>query len=138
ETTLAHITGLVEQAQTGKAPVQRLADRISAVFVPTVLVIALVTFAAWLVTGHSMAEALAPAVAVLILACPCALGLATPTALLTGTGRGAQLGILIKGPQTLESTRRVDTVVLDKTGTLTTGEPVLTDVVTHSTRPPDA
>ena len=138
ETTLAHITGLVEQAQTGKAPVQRLADRISAVFVPTVLVIALVTFAAWLVTGHSMAEALAPAVAVLIIACPCALGLATPTALLTGTGRGAQLGILIKGPQILESTRRVDTVVLDKTGTLTTGEPVLTDVVTHSTLPPDA
>ncbi|WP_256842239.1 heavy metal translocating P-type ATPase [Ornithinimicrobium cryptoxanthini] len=137
ETTLAHITGLVEQAQTGKAPVQRLADRISAVFVPTVLVIALVTFVLWLVTGHSMAQALAPAVAVLIIACPCALGLATPTALLTGTGRGAQLGILIKGPQILESTRRVDTVVLDKTGTLTTGEPVLTDVVTHGTLAPD-
>lgn len=130
ETTLSRITQLVEQAQTGKAPVQRLADRISAVFVPVVLVIALVTFVLWLLTGHSMAEALAPAVAVLIIACPCALGLATPTALLTGTGRGAQLGILIKGPQILESTRRVDTVVLDKTGTLTTGEPVLTDVVT--------
>ena len=132
ETTLARITQLVEQAQTGKAPVQRLADRISAVFVPAVLVIALLTFVLWLVTGHSLAEALAPAVAVLIIACPCALGLATPTALLTGTGRGAELGILIKGPQILESTRRVDTVVLDKTGTITTGEPVLTDVVTSA------
>ena len=130
ETTLARITTLVEQAQTGKAPVQRLADRISAVFVPVVLVIALATFVLWLLTGHSMAEALAPAVAVLIIACPCALGLATPTALLTGTGRGAELGILIKGPQILESTRRVDTVVLDKTGTVTTGEPVLTHVLT--------
>ncbi|MGD8149312.1 heavy metal translocating P-type ATPase [Ornithinimicrobium sp. Y1694] len=130
ETTLARITELVEQAQTGKAPVQRLADRISAVFVPAVLVIALVTLLLWLATGHSFAGALAPAVAVLIIACPCALGLATPTALLTGTGRGAELGILIKGPQILESTRRVDTVVLDKTGTLTTGQPVLTDVVT--------
>ncbi|AXH97006.1 heavy metal translocating P-type ATPase [Ornithinimicrobium avium] len=130
ETTLSRITALVEQAQTGKAPVQRLADRISAVFVPVVLVVALVTFVLWLLTGHSMAAALAPAVAVLIIACPCALGLATPTALLTGTGRGAQLGILIKGPQILESTRRVDTVVLDKTGTITTGEPVLTHVLT--------
>ncbi len=130
QTTLARITALVEQAQTGKAPVQRLADRISAVFVPVVLVIALATFVLWLLTGHSMAEALAPAVAVLIIACPCALGLATPTALLTGTGRGAELGILIKGPQILESTRRVDTVVLDKTGTVTTGEPVLTHVLT--------
>ncbi|GGK56725.1 heavy metal translocating P-type ATPase [Ornithinimicrobium pekingense] len=138
ETTLARITQLVEQAQTGKAPVQRLADRISAVFVPAVLVIALVTFVLWLLTGHSLAEALAPAVAVLIIACPCALGLATPTALLTGTGRGAELGILIKGPQILESTRRVDTVVLDKTGTLTTGEPVLTDVVTAGALAPDA
>lgn len=138
ETTLARVTALVEQAQTGKAPVQRLADRISAVFVPVVLVIALVTFVLWLVTGHSVAEALAPAVAVLIIACPCALGLATPTALLTGTGRGAELGILIKGPQILESTRRVDTVVLDKTGTLTTGEPVLTDVVTAGALPQEA
>ena len=138
ETTLARITDLVEQAQTGKAPVQRLADRISAVFVPAVLVIAAVTFLLWLVTGHSFAESLAPAVAVLIIACPCALGLATPTALLTGTGRGAEMGILIKGPQILESTRRVDTVVLDKTGTLTTGEPVLTDVVTAGSLPPEA
>ncbi|ANS79054.1 Lead, cadmium, zinc and mercury transporting ATPase [Serinicoccus hydrothermalis] len=138
ETTLARITELVEQAQTGKAPVQRLADRISAVFVPTVLVIAAVTFLLWLVTGHTFTEALAPAVAVLIIACPCALGLATPTALLTGTGRGAQLGILIKGPQILESTRRVDTVVLDKTGTLTTGRPVLTDVVTAGSLPEHA
>jgi Cu+-exporting ATPase len=138
ETTLARITALVEQAQTGKAPVQRLADRISAVFVPAVLVIALGTFVLWLLTGHSVSEALAPAVAVLIIACPCALGLATPTALLTGTGRGAELGILIKGPQILESTRRVDTVVLDKTGTLTTGEPVLTDVVPVGALPPEA
>jgi P-type Cu+ transporter len=138
ETTLARITELVEQAQTGKAPVQRLADRISAVFVPAVLVISLVTFVLWLLTGHSVAEALAPAVAVLIIACPCALGLATPTALLTGTGRGAELGILIKGPQILESTRRVDTVVLDKTGTITTGEPVLTDVVTTGSLPQEA
>ena len=138
ETTLSRITRLVEQAQTGKAPVQRLADRISAVFVPAVLVVALVTFVLWLVTGHSMSEALAPAVAVLIIACPCALGLATPTALLTGTGRGAELGILIKGPQILESTRRVDTVVLDKTGTVTTGEPVLTHVLTAGALPEEA
>ncbi|USQ82288.1 heavy metal translocating P-type ATPase [Ornithinimicrobium faecis] len=130
ETTLARITRLVEDAQMGKAPVQRLADRVSAVFVPAVLVIALVTFLLWLITGHSITEALEPAVAVLIIACPCALGLATPTALLTGTGRGAQLGILIKGPQILESTRSVDTVVLDKTGTVTTGEPVLGEIVT--------
>ena len=138
ETTLARITDLVEQAQTGKAPVQRLADRISAVFVPAVLVVAALTFVLWLVTGHSVAESLAPAVAVLIIACPCALGLATPTALLTGTGRGAEMGILIKGPQILESTRRVDTVVLDKTGTLTTGEPVLTEVVTAGALPEEA
>ncbi|MCK0112158.1 cadmium-translocating P-type ATPase [Ornithinimicrobium sp. F0845] len=129
ETTLARITKLVEDAQMGKAPVQRLADRVSAIFVPAVLVIAALTFVLWLVTGHSVTEALEPAVAVLIIACPCALGLATPTALLTGTGRGAQLGILIKGPQILESTRTVDTVVLDKTGTVTTGEPVLGEIV---------
>ena len=139
ETTLARITALVEQAQTGKAPIQRLADRISAVFVPVVLVIALLTFVIWLVvTGGDVARSLMPAVAVLIIACPCALGLATPTALLTGTGRGAELGILIKGPQILESTRRVDTVVLDKTGTITTGEPVLTEVVTAGSLPEDA
>ncbi|WP_134772140.1 heavy metal translocating P-type ATPase [Ornithinimicrobium flavum] len=139
ETTLARITQLVEQAQTGKAPIQRLADRISAVFVPVVLVLALVTFVVWLlVTGGDVARSLMPAVAVLIIACPCALGLATPTALLTGTGRGAEMGILIKGPQILESTRRVDTVVLDKTGTLTTGEPILTDVLTVGALAPDA
>ncbi len=131
ETTLARITRLVEQAQTGKAPVQRLADRVSAVFVPAVLVIALLTLVLWLVTGHTFVEALEPAVAVLIIACPCALGLATPTALLSGTGRGAQLGVLIKGPQILESTRKVDTVVLDKTGTVTAGRPVLTAIVVH-------
>ena len=139
ETTLARITALVEQAQTGKAPIQRLADRISAVFVPIVLVVALLTFVVWLfVSGGDMARSLMPAVAVLIIACPCALGLATPTALLTGTGRGAELGILIKGPQILESTLRVDTVVLDKTGTITTGEPVLTEVVPAGNLPADA
>jgi P-type Cu+ transporter len=122
DTMLASIQRLVEAAQTGKADVQRLADRVSAVFVPVVLVIAIGTFFAWLATGHDVARSLAVAVTVLIIACPCALGLATPTALLVGTGRGAQLGTLIKGPQVLEDTRRVDTVVLDKTGTVTTGE----------------
>jgi Cu+-exporting ATPase len=122
DTQLAQIGRLVEQAQTGKAPVQRLADRVSAVFVPVVFGIALATLAIWLVTGHAAADAFTAAVAVLITACPCALGLATPTALLVGTGRAAQLGIVVKGPEVLESTRRVDTVVLDKTGTVTTGE----------------
>ena len=121
DTQLAQMARLVEAAQSGKAQVQRLADRISAVFVPTVIVIALATLAGWLLTGHSWTAAFTAAVAVLIIACPCALGLATPTALMVGTGRGAQLGILIKGPQVLESTRRVDTVVLDKTGTVTSG-----------------
>ncbi len=121
DTQLAQMARLVEAAQSGKAPVQRLADRVSAVFVPAVLVVALATLAGWVLTGHSWTAAFTAAVAVLIIACPCALGLATPTALLVGTGRGAQLGILLKGPQVLESTRRVDTVVLDKTGTVTTG-----------------
>jgi Cu+-exporting ATPase len=112
---------LVEQAQAGKAKIQRLADRASGVFVPVVIVLALLTLAGWLLAGAGPAFALTTAVAVLIIACPCGLGLATPTALLVGTGRGAALGILIKGPEVLESTRRVDTVVLDKTGTLTTG-----------------
>ncbi len=121
ETTLAQIGRLVAQAQTGKAPVQRLADRISAVFVPAAFGVALVTLVGWLVAGASTQFAFTAAVAVLIIACPCALGLATPTALLVGTGRGAQLGVLIKGPEVLESTRRIDTVVLDKTGTVTEG-----------------
>ncbi len=121
DTQLAQMARLVEQAQSGKAEVQRLADRVSAVFVPVVILLALGTLAAWLLTGAAPAAAFTAAVAVLIIACPCALGLATPTALLVGTGRGAQLGILIKGPQILESTRTVDTVVLDKTGTITTG-----------------
>ncbi|MDT4973723.1 MAG: P-type Cu+ transporter [Pseudonocardiales bacterium] len=125
DTRLAQITRLVLDAQSGKAPVQRLADRISMVFVPAVLLLALGTLVATLATGHSAARAFTAAVAVLIIACPCALGLATPTALLVGTGRGAQLGLLIKGPQVLESTRRVDTVVLDKTGTVTTGRMTL-------------
>ncbi|MBD7917897.1 copper-translocating P-type ATPase [Cellulomonas sp. Sa3CUA2] len=129
ETRLAQIGRLVARAQTGKAPVQRLADRISAVFVPVVLVIALGTLVVWLATGGGVQAAFTAAVAVLIIACPCALGLATPTALLVGTGRGAQLGILIKGPEILEQTRRVDTVVLDKTGTVTAGRMALVDVV---------
>jgi Cu+-exporting ATPase len=122
DTQLAQIGALVERAQSGKAPVQRLADRVSAVFVPIVLVVAAATLAAWLASGHSAADAFTAAVAVLVIACPCALGLATPTALLAGTGRAAQLGIVVTGPQVLESTRRVDTVVLDKTGTVTTGQ----------------
>ncbi|GIJ00005.1 Cu+-exporting ATPase [Sediminihabitans luteus] len=129
ETTLARIGRLVTQAQTGKAPVQRLADRISAVFVPIVLAIAVLTLAGWLVAGADVAFAFTAAVAVLIIACPCALGLATPTALLVGTGRGAQLGVLIKGPEVLESTRRVDTIVLDKTGTVTQRRMALETVV---------
>ncbi|MEV7343000.1 heavy metal translocating P-type ATPase [Streptomyces sp. NPDC093544] len=128
DTQLARMARLVEDAQNGKAEVQRLADRISGVFVPVVLLIALGTFGVWLaVTGDTVA-AFTAAVAVLIIACPCALGLATPTALMVGTGRGAQLGILIKGPEVLESTRRVDTVVLDKTGTVTTGRMKLQEV----------
>ncbi|WP_435298848.1 heavy metal translocating P-type ATPase [Timonella sp. A28] len=122
DTTLASIGRLVTQAQTGKAPVQRLADRISAVFVPIVFVISALTFTAWMVFGDSTQAAFTAAVAVLIIACPCALGLATPTALLVGSGRGAQLGVLIKGPEILESTRRIDTIVLDKTGTVTQGK----------------
>ena len=129
QTMLAQIGRLVTTAQTGKAPVQRLADRISAVFVPIVLGLSVSTLVAWLALGHGAQSAFTAAVAVLIIACPCALGLATPTALLVGSGRGAQLGILIKGPQILESTRRVDTVVLDKTGTVTEGRMELVDVV---------
>lgn len=133
DTQLARMAKLVEDAQSGKAEVQRLADRISGVFVPVVLVIALATFGGWLgATGDTVA-AFTAAVAVLIIACPCALGLATPTALLVGTGRGAQLGILIKGPEVLESTRRVDTVVLDKTGTVTTGRMTLHEVYAAGT-----
>jgi Cu+-exporting ATPase len=122
DTQLAQMAQLVEQAQEGKADVQRLADRISAWFVPAVIGLSLATLAGWLLFGSSVAAAFTAAVAVLIIACPCALGLATPTALMVGTGRGAQLGILIKGPQVLESTRTVDTVVLDKTGTVTSGQ----------------
>jgi Cu+-exporting ATPase len=129
DTQLAQMGRLVTAAQSGKAPVQRLADRISAVFVPVVIVLALITLGVWLASGEGSAAAFTAAVAVLIIACPCALGLATPTALLVGTGRGAQLGILIKGPEILESTRKVDTVILDKTGTVTTGQMSLVDVV---------
>jgi Cu+-exporting ATPase len=129
DTQLARIGRLVEHAQSGKAASQRLADRVSGIFVPVVLVGALATLVGWLLAGASTGEALTTAVAVLVIACPCALGLATPTALLVGTGRGAQLGILVKGPEVLESTRRIDTVVLDKTGTVTTGRMALVDVV---------
>ena len=128
ETALAQIARLVSEAQSGKAPIQRLADRVSAIFVPAVIGIALATLAGWLaVTGDAEASFTA-AVAVLIIACPCALGLATPTALMVGTGRGAQLGILIKGPEILEETRRIGTIVLDKTGTVTQGRMELVDV----------
>ncbi|MCU1391774.1 MAG: actP [Ilumatobacteraceae bacterium] len=131
DTALAQIARLVEHAQTGKALVQRLADRVAGVFVPVVILISLATLVGWLTLGRSdgASTAFTAAVAVLIIACPCALGLATPTALMVGTGRGAQLGILIKGPEVLESTRRVDTIVLDKTGTVTTGRMSLVDAV---------
>ncbi|MCB9387352.1 MAG: copper-translocating P-type ATPase [Microthrixaceae bacterium] len=131
DTQLAQIARLVTDAQTGKAQVQRLADRVSGVFVPIVIVLSLATLGYWLLTGAGAAAAFTAAVAVLIIACPCALGLATPVALMVGTGRGAQLGILIKGPEVLESTREVDTVVLDKTGTVTTGKMTLIEVVTE-------
>ena len=128
DTQLAQMARLVAEAQAGKAPVQRLADRISAVFVPVVIGVAIVTMAAWLAAGQSAGAAFTAAVAVLIIACPCAMGLATPTAILVGSGRGAQLGIVIKGPEVLESTRAVDTIVLDKTGTITTGRMSLAEV----------
>jgi Cu+-exporting ATPase len=130
DTALAQIARLVEEAQGSKAPVQRLADRISAVFVPLVLVVAVATFLAWLLLGNPAAEAFTAAVAVLIIACPCALGLATPTAIMVGTGRGAQLGIVIKGGDVLEATQVVDVAVLDKTGTITEGRMELTGVAT--------
>src|SRR5690606_39015383 len=138
QTTLAQITRMVTRAQTGKAPVQRLADRISAVFVPIVLLLAAATVGAWLLLGYPPEAAFTAAVAVLIIACPCALGLATPTALLVGTGRAAQLGIVIKGPEILESTRQIDTMVLDKTGTLTAGRMRLADVALPALAAPAA
>ncbi len=137
DTQLAQMARMVEDAQTGKAQVQRLADRISGVFVPTVISIALLTLIVWLVLGHGFAASMTAAVAILVVACPCALGLATPTALLVGTGRGAQMGVLIKGPEVLESTRNIDTVVLDKTGTVTTGTMALTRVHAGSTSSDD-
>jgi P-type Cu+ transporter len=129
DTVLAQIASLVEAAQSGKAPIQRLADRVSAVFVPIVLAISVATLVGWLAFGGPASTAFTASVAVLIIACPCALGLATPTALMVGTGRGAQLGVLIKGPEVLEQTRRIDTIVLDKTGTVTEGKMELVDVV---------
>jgi P-type Cu+ transporter len=136
-TQLAQMARLVEDAQNGKARAQRLADKISGVFVPIVIALSVATLGFWIGTGGPVTAAFTAAVAVLIVACPCALGLATPTALLVGTGRGAQLGILIKGPEVLESTRRIDTIVLDKTGTVTTGTMTLLDVITASGEQPD-
>ena len=136
DTQLSQIARLVSQAQAGKAGIQRLADRVSAVFVPIVMGLALATLIAWLASGHPATAAVGAAVSVLIIACPCAMGLATPTALLTGTGRGAQLGILINGPEVLESTRRVDTLILDKTGTVTAGRMTLLDVLTTAGQDP--
>ena len=135
DTHLARIASLVEDAQTKKAPVQRLADRISAIFVPIVIVLALATVVGWSITGADLAFAFTAGVAVLIIACPCALGLATPTALLVGTGRGAQMGIVIRGPEILESTRKVDSIVLDKTGTLTQGRMSVVDALIEADRP---
>lgn len=135
DTQLAQMAKMVEDAQNGKADVQRLADRVSGIFVPIVIGLAIIVLFAWLLTGHPFQTAMTAAVAVLIIACPCALGLATPTALLVGTGRGAQLGILIKGPQILESTRNVDTIVLDKTGTVTKGHMALVDVIAAADTP---
>lgn len=131
DTQLAQMARLVEDAQNGKAAVQRLADRVSGVFVPVVITLSVATLGFWIGTGNGLSAAFTAAVAVLIIACPCALGLATPTALMVGTGRGAQLGILIKGPEALESTQQVDTVVLDKTGTVTSGQMALIDVITE-------
>jgi Cu+-exporting ATPase len=129
ETVLAHIVQLVEQAQTEKPPVQRLADRVSSIFVPAIVTLAVVTFAAWLLTGHGFAAAMIPAVATLVVACPCALGLATPVAVMVSSGRGAELGLLIRGGETLETVHRLRVVVLDKTGTLTEGRPEVLDIV---------
>ncbi|MBI2245318.1 MAG: copper-translocating P-type ATPase [Nocardioides sp.] len=137
DTQLAQMARLVEAAQSGKAQVQRLADRVSGVFVPIVIVISLATLVTWLATGHTATAAFTAAVAVLVIACPCALGLATPTALLVGTGRGAQIGILIKGPEVLESTRVVDTIVLDKTGTVTTGKMTLVEAIPSAGTDPE-
>ncbi|PQD98310.1 copper-translocating P-type ATPase [Mycobacterium sp. EPG1] len=137
DTQLAQMARLVEDAQNGKAQAQRLADRISGIFVPIVIALSVATLGFWIGSGASLAAAFTAAVAVLIIACPCALGLATPTALMVGTGRGAQLGILIKGPEVLESTRRVDTVIVDKTGTVTTGDMTLVDVVAVDGEQPD-
>ena len=138
DTQLARMARMVEEAQHGKTQAQRLADRISGVFVPAVIALAVATLGFWLGTGAAPATAFTAAVAVLIVACPCALGLATPTALMVGTGRGAQLGILVRGPEVLEATRRIDTVVLDKTGTVTTGQLALVDVVAAEGEDADA
>ena len=129
ETALARIARLVAEAQTGKAPVQRLADRVSAVFVPVVIAVSVLTLAGWLAFGATTTAAFTAAVAVIVIACPCALGLATPTALMVGTGRGAQLGIVIKGPEVLEQTRQVTSFVLDKTGTITEGRMAIVELV---------
>jgi cation-transporting ATPase V len=138
DTVLAHIVRLVEQAQGGKAPVQRMADRVSAVFVPAVIGVAVATFAGWTLIAANPLAGMTAAVAVLIIACPCALGLATPTAIMVGTGRGADLGILVKGGEVLEASKKIDTVVFDKTGTLTRAQMQLTDVIAGKRRQPNA
>jgi Cu+-exporting ATPase len=137
DTQLAQMAQLVEDAQSGKADIQRLADRVSGVFVPIAIAISVGTLGAWIGAGFPLSAGFTAAVAVLIIACPCALGLATPTALLVGTGRGAQMGVLIKGPEVLESTKRIDTIILDKTGTVTTGKMTLTDVIVGAGVDPD-
>ena len=129
DTVLARIIRLVEEAQETKAPVERLADLVSRYFVPAVVAIALLTFVAWYATGHGVATALTRFTAVLVIACPCALGLATPTAIMVGTGKGAESGILIRNGERLEKAHKIDTVVLDKTGTITKGEPEVTDAI---------
>jgi len=129
ETTLAQIIRMVEEAQGSKAPIQRLADRIASIFVPAVLIIAAITFVGWLIAAGNITDALIPAVSVLVIACPCALGLATPTSIMVGTGKGAEMGILIKGGEHLERAHKIDTVVLDKTGTITKGQPEVTDII---------
>jgi len=129
ETTLAKIIHMVEEAQSSKAPIARLADQVSAIFVPTVMAVALVAAFGWIIAGHSITFALTVFVSVLTIACPCALGLATPTAVMVGTGKAAELGVLIKSGEALETVHKVNTVLLDKTGTITVGKPVLTDVV---------
>ncbi|MCA9867953.1 MAG: HAD-IC family P-type ATPase, partial [Anaerolineales bacterium] len=131
DTVLSQIIRMVEQAQGSKAPIQRVVDRVAAWFVPTVIVLALITFAVWLIAGAGFVPALLRLIAVLVIACPCAMGLATPTSIMVGVGKGAEYGILFKNSAALEEAQRLNAIVLDKTGTITKGEPSVTDVVTN-------